>query len=503
MTFYNIFLVFVLAVAITTGLAAEVKVESSIYKVIEETGKANIFVSFKKNDIHSIRNQITVQKHVTRGDRINSLQEALKNHADTTQSGVLKAINSYRPLQNNPTVEISSFWITNQVYIKHADRNLVEQLSTLDDISEITQEKIFSIKNPLRNLTEVRNSSAEPQWGVAAIRAPEVWASGNAGSGVVVATIDTGVRGTHEALRDGFRKEKGWYDPIYGTLAPTDVDGHGTHVTGTIVGRTLGIGVAPGAQWIACRASDNDGNFPASAIIACAEWVACPYDSNGLKNCSLAPDVINNSWGGDREFTDLDYLIEMWESIGITVVFAAGNSGSGCGTVSSPGTHPKVISVGAIDENSRVTSFSSRGPSKLYGTVQPNVAAPGSKIFSASNSDDGVYKEMMGTSMAAPHVAGLAVLLKSARSNLTVSQIRRLIVVGAQPTVVSGQVCNGINDRQYPNNVVGNGKIDAPLSIAAIGTVGSSSLKVAAILKYREFSAVSLLVLLTLKCLVL
>ncbi|CAG7733923.1 unnamed protein product [Allacma fusca] len=494
MKLQNISPVFVLAVAITTSLAVEVKVESSIYKAIEDTGKANIFVSFKKNDIHNIRNQITVQTHVTRGDRINSLQEALKSHADTTQAGVLKAINSYRPLQANPTVKISSFWITNQVYIRHVDRELLEQLSTLDDISEITQEQVYTIDNPLGDSTEVRNSSAEPKWGVAAIRAPEVWASGNTGSGVVVATIDTGVRGTHEALRGGFRKEYGWFDPIEATLEPTDDNGHGTHATGTIVGRTNGIGVAPGAQWIACKGCDYKGQCYQSDIIDCAQFVVCPTDANGSFNCSLAPHIVSNSWSSSNENYVNDGIISMFETAEIAVIFAIGNSGPRCRTVSSPGTHPYVISVGAVDSNTAVADYSSRGPSSINVSPQPDVAAPGSNILSALFSGDTIYGEKSGTSMATPHVAGLVALLKSQNMSLTVSEIRRLIKAGAQPIKGSAEPCGGIENKNYPNNAVGYGMVDAPKTIA-----GSASLNAQVLLKHHEFVAFSLLIFGSLK----
>ncbi|ODM87619.1 Bacillopeptidase F [Orchesella cincta] len=104
------------------------------------------------------------------------------------------------------------------------------------------------------DMKNVEALADEHQWGVVKIQAPEAWQELGtlSGEGVIIATVDTGVRGTHEALKDNFVGEYGWFDPSTSTPEPTDNNGHGTHTTGTIAGGK-GIGVAPGAKWAACR----------------------------------------------------------------------------------------------------------------------------------------------------------------------------------------------------------------------------------------------------------
>ncbi|ODM86705.1 Bacillopeptidase F [Orchesella cincta] len=108
------------------------------------------------------------------------------------------------------------------------------------------------------------------------IQAPEAWQELGtlSGEGVIIATVDTGVRGTHEALKDNFVGEYGWFDPSTSTPEPTDNNGHGTHTTGTIAGGK-GIGVAPGAKWAACRGCASSACWQ-SDLLACGDFFACP-----------------------------------------------------------------------------------------------------------------------------------------------------------------------------------------------------------------------------------
>jgi subtilisin family serine protease len=162
-------------------------------------------------------------------------------------------------------------------------------------------------------------------------------------------------------------------------------------------------------------------------------------------------------------------MVAAWIQAGIFPVFAAGNAGQkGCSTVDETSTNPNVIGVGSLDQDNTISFFSSRGPSLKYNSIQPDVAAPGNQIISADRLVDNRYQTMSGTSMATPHVAGLVALLYSQKPDLTIKQIRILVLEGAQPIQSLRQACGGRPDNVYPNNHAGSGGINAVASINAI-----------------------------------
>ncbi|KAF0688147.1 hypothetical protein As57867_020144, partial [Aphanomyces stellatus] len=256
------------------------------------------------------------------------------------------------------------------------------------------------------------------QWGVDKIAATAAWAKGHKGKGIVVATIDTGVRVTHDVLKNNWRSDFGWLDPVNNSPTPKDYHGHGSHVTGSIAGHN-GVGVAPEAQWVACVGCTTAG-CPQAALTACAEYFLCPKDAQGNQNCKKAPHVINNSWGSNNgTATWFEPAIKAWRAAGIIPVFANGNNGrAGCGTVGSPGVSPNVIGVGATDVADALADFSSRGPA-FDKRIKPDVSAPGKLIVSVDSASDSALRLMSGTSMASPHVAGAVALYLSANPKAT------------------------------------------------------------------------------------
>ncbi len=232
-------------------------------------------------------------------------------------------------------------------------------------------------------------SSRTIPWGVARVDAPAAWSSGE-GAGIKVAVIDTGIDCTHPDLQCDFSSGMNIVSP---GADPMDDNEHGTHVSGTIAGRGEGggvYGVAPQATLIPVKVLNAQGEGSLSDIIAGIDWAV-----------KAGVDVINMSLGGAAQSPALKRAVEGALAHGVVVVCAAGNSGPAADTVGYPAGYPGVIAVAAADRNDDAADFSSRGPQVAF-------IAPGVDI--TSTVPGGGYAKLSGTSMASPHVAGLAAL---------------------------------------------------------------------------------------------
>lgn len=280
---------------------------------------------------------------------------------------------------------------------------------------------------------EALDADSTPQIG-----APAAWDAGYTGEGVTVAVLDSGVDQTHPDLDDvvvGARD-------FTGSGTTEDHYGHGTHVASIALGSGdasdgTGRGVAPGADLLVGKVLDEYGNGEMSSIIDGMEWAAAE-----------GADVVNMSLGEAENYTDgtdpasvaLDTLSARH---GTLFVVAAGNAGE-YGTVSTPGAASSALTVGAVDDADEVAPFSSRGPRALDQAIKPDVTAPGVEIVAAraagtnEGGDLGAYVPWSGTSMAAPHVAGAAAVLKQARPELSGEQLKAVLMGSAQHT--SGSV---------------------------------------------------------------
>lgn len=373
-----------------------------------------------------------------------------------------------------------------------------EQITFLARRSDIA----FLYDNPAIFVTNYQRSSenqslrSASEWGLEKIKAPAVWAMGITGKGIVIAGQDTGYDWTHPDLLSAYRgssketvkHDYHWFDAIdkasplnkdtlnpcgYSIKIPCDDDVHGTHTMGTMVGKDLSgtsIGVAPGATWIGARNMDRGYGNPFS-YLACFDWFLAPRDLLGKNpNPSLAPHVINNSWscptieGCLANHIDLfEKAITLLRKAGIMVVVSAGNDGGSCETMEEiPVTVSGSFSVGATRSNDSIASFSSRGPALIQGKkqIKPDVSAPGVSVKSALPGRK--YGLLSGTSMAGPHVAGLAALIFSANPSLIgqVDKVEQIIRETSLP-LYSSQVCSNISGGSYPNPVYGYGRVDA------------------------------------------
>ncbi|KAJ0392455.1 hypothetical protein ATCC90586_004749 [Pythium insidiosum] len=299
------------------------------------------------------------------------------------------------------------------------------------------------------------------EWGVKRIGAPQVWADGTTGQGIVVGVIDTGARSTHEVLKRGFLGKYGWLDPETKSAKPYDPFGHGTHVVGTIAGAN-GFGVAPAAKWMMCKACRVGKKCPETDLLDCAQFMLCPTDTDGKNpDCSKAPRIVSNSWGGGQGNFWYKDAVNAWIKAGMVPVFAMGNAGQyGCETANSPGDYPNVIGVGSTTIRDELSWFSSRGPT-VNGRTKPDISAPGSSIKSAYNGSDVDYAYLSGTSMATPHVSGAVALLLSQNPEMELDEIKvTLYTTTDQSGLWSNETCGGTSDAVWPNNQFGHGRLN-------------------------------------------
>ncbi|GGW89275.1 hypothetical protein GCM10010383_18270 [Streptomyces lomondensis] len=262
-------------------------------------------------------------------------------------------------------------------------------------------------------LDGVRKASLDKS--VPQIGAPKAWSAGYDGKGVKIAVLDTGVDATHDDLKGQVVGAKNF------TTSPdaTDKVGHGTHVASIAAGTGKKSGgkykgVAPGAKVLNGKVLDDSGFGSDSEILAGMEWAAAE-----------GADVINMSLGGgDTPAIDpLEAAVnKLSEEKGVLFAIAAGNEGDfGDQTIGSPGSAAAALTVGAVDDKDVLADFSSRGPG-MDGALKPDVTAPGVDITAASAPGNQIadevgekpagYMTISGTSMATPHVAGAAAILK-------------------------------------------------------------------------------------------
>ncbi|WP_371927518.1 S8 family peptidase [Lentzea sp. HUAS12] len=266
----------------------------------------------------------------------------------------------------------------------------------------------------------IQATQTNPVWGLDRIDQANLPLSNsytypNTASNVTAYVLDTGIRKTHSEFEG--RATDG-YDFIDNDSVAQDCQGHGTHVAGTVGGRTYGV--AKKAKLVAVRVLDCNGSGPWDGIIRGIDWVT----ANGKK-----PAVVNMSLGGNGTNASLENAVRRSINAGFTYVLAGGNSGQDACNF-TPARTAEAITVGASDRNDRRSIWSAG--SSNWGRCL-DIWAPGSDIVSASHSNDTGTRSMGGTSMASPHVAGAAALYLSANPSATPAQVRNALVGAATP----------------------------------------------------------------------
>ncbi|MFJ3476845.1 MULTISPECIES: S8 family peptidase [Streptomyces] len=261
------------------------------------------------------------------------------------------------------------------------------------------------------------------------IGAPAAWARSYDGTGTKIAVVDTGIDATHPDLTGRVVAERNF------SASPDALDrvGHGTHVASIAAGTGAKDarfkGVAPGARLISAKVLDDRGVGDDSAIIAGVDWAV-----------AQGADVINMSLGGP-DTPGIDPMEAQVNKVsaekGVLFAIAAGNSGPGRGTVASPGSADAALTVGAVDDDDLIADFSGVGPRTGDGGVKPDITAPGVAITAAAAAGTGGqsppgYTTKDGTSMATPHVAGAAAILKQKNPAWTGARIKAVLTGSAE-----------------------------------------------------------------------
>ncbi|WP_372735537.1 S8 family serine peptidase, partial [Nocardioides sp.] len=368
--------------------------------------------------------------------------------ATAGQASLRRDLDRWRRL--GTVVDYEPLWVVDAVTVT-ATVEVVAAIAARPDVAEVAPDAI-----------EIVPSLAPGTINQATIGAPEVWALGSSGQGVVVATLDSGADLSHPDLESRWRGgSNSWFDP-YGQhpSSPVDLSGHGTATLGVLVGGDVSgstLGTAPGAKWVSARIWDDAGRSTTSAIHRAFQWL---LDPDGDPRTNDAPRVVNGSWsvgstpGCDEVFRpDVQALV----AAGISPVFAAGNFGTAAGSGASPANYPESIAVGAVrTDGLSVLPSSSRGPTSCGGPerVFPDVVAPGESIVTTERF--GQYQSLSGTSVAAPHVAGTLALMVAAHPSLTPAQQRASVLSSALDLGATG-----------PDDTFGLGRVSASAAYAA------------------------------------
>jgi hypothetical protein len=454
-----------------SGAAPWGKISPELARTLAEDGIAPALIVLPQADLSGVEG---IAGKAERGEWV---YRRLLEHASRTQRPLLAYLDSHG-------IPYRSFFVVNAVAVDLTEP-MARELAMRPDVVRLVADA------PWRGVEEPRKdnrlASVTLPWGLTAIGADRVWSEyGIHGEGVVVATNDTGVDWTHPVLKPHYRGWNGaaathdynWHDSIEHRSTPFDGHGHGTHVTGIMVGADGSgtvVGVAYGAEWIGCRNMNASGVGSPSGYIECYQWFLAPTDVSGRNpRPDLAPDVVNNSWTcpssegcTEDKLSVLRPAMDALLAAGIFQANAAGNSGSACGSIlSPPSLYPEGFDVGAYNSSHKLASFSSRGPITFDGReyVKPDLTAPGVGVYSSL--PGGTFASWSGTSMATPHVAGAVALLWSAMPSMRGNIPLTVRVLEETATHRFSDRCGGAPGN-LPNNEWGWGELDAYAAVTA------------------------------------
>lgn len=453
-----------------TAADPDAKFTAAVSKQLETQKTADFWVRFA--DRADLSKASAIKDWNKRGTAV---YDALRKQAETSQADVVSQL-------KKANIDHTSYWISNAVLVRGGTSDLAQSLAKQAEVSQILETSVFVNDKPVAKKADTTMGKDAVEWGIAAINADDVWASGVTGQGITVASIDSGTDVTHPALRPKYRGllPGGTLDNNYNFFDsagacndagdPCDTDAHGTHTMGTMVGSDGAnqIGVAPDANWIEANGCSTCAD---ADLMESGQWMLAPTRVDGTSpDPSKRPHVINNSWGSRNPSNEpfMEDITLAWEAAGIFGQWSNGNSGPGCNTSGSPGSRVANYSAGAFDASGRIASFSARGAGQ-DGLIKPNISAPGVNV--RSSLPGGAYGSYDGTSMASPHVAGAVALLWSAAPSLIGDIAGTRALLNSTAVDVADTTCGGTAEN---NNIWGQGKLDVQALIAAapVGNAG-------------------------------
>lgn len=310
-------------------------------------------------------------------------------------------------------VLVEPFNIINGMVVHANERAILNITEGMGIVSIEPDQEVYALVKPTKPIDPVVVLPQKMDWGIDALGANDVWNSFR-GNGIDVAVIDTGIDLDHPDLRvlPGVTY-------VLRTRSADDDNGHGTHVAGIIAAldNTIGVvGVAPNANLYPVKVLNSKGSGYLSDVVKGIEWAI----GNQM-------DVINMSLGADSGSSAMETVLEAAESAGIITVAAAGNDGT---AVDFPGAYDSTLAVGAVDVSLKLAYFSSIGP-------QVDIVGPGVNVYSTYKG--GTYKALSGTSMATPHLAGLAALYKQMNPGADLSAFRQALAGSSMDLGTNGK----------------------------------------------------------------
>ena len=491
------------------------KIEPAVLESFETSEYVSYIVKFK--DIADVDGAVTEAQKISKRSRTTPVGEKnlvrnfvvseLQSTSENSQQDIIEYLD--KETQRGNVNESESFYISNAMLVE-SNQKILFELAKSPSVSDIYENAIITLDTNIdletasdetsetnnSNDTDDSNDSDDSNRmnfqttsnynlteHLEKLEVSTAWERGIKGNNIVICVIDTGVDLSHPILNGNWRgnsqtdKSTSWYDAINKTSGnPIDNGGHGTHVAGIAVGGEtsggLSIGVAPEAQWIAVRTFDTQSGTFADILRGC-EWALAPRDSQGNLHPELAPDIINCSWSSDNRgyFTIFEEVVSNWRSANILPVFSAGNSTlenlAVSGSVTSPGNYDTSFTVGSVELDNKIASYSLLGPSPS-GTLKPDVVGYGSNVYSSFKNQG--YGSMSGTSMSTPQVSGLAALILQANSSLSVDDIED-IISGTTKKLTDSSYPN------YPNNAYGYGVINVKNVMSRLFDGNSGTLK--------------------------
>jgi subtilisin family serine protease len=350
---------------------------------------------------------------------------------------------------------VRSFHLNPSLYVLELDEKQLEEISKDPNVQYIEPNiTLYALQNEIGGIKHETHPEA---WGVRKIGADRLHQHGLTGNqDLVIAVIDTGVDYNHEALKEfiytnpgetgldengndkatngidddgnGFIDDVRGWNFVKKNNDPNDDNNHGTHCAGIITGATIGI--SPGVKILPLKFLSAGGSGSLADALESIQYAT-----------KLKVDIMNNSWGGGGFSQSLFDAIKKAEDEGILFVAAAGNeSNNNDNRPAYPASYKinSIISVASTTSEDELSSFSN------FGKTSVHVAAPGSNIYSTVKSNE--YRKFSGTSMACPAVSGAAALLLTLRPNLTLDQIKEILIASKLENATTETVSGGVLD---------------------------------------------------------